>query len=326
MNSRNVSSEIGTIATGNAKRPTPYIGRFAPSPTGPLHFGSLLAAVASFLEARQHDGQWLLRVEDIDPPREEYGASDEIIAALAHFGFEWDGPVSYQSASRDAHEEAIQALVQSGKAYPCGCSRRDLASAARGPLGVIYPGTCRTGCEASETALRVLTTDAQPVFQDRLQGRQVQHLESDSGDFIVLRRDGLIAYQLAVVVDDYLQGITEVVRGIDLMDSTPRQIWLQQLLGYATPGYCHIPVAVNRQGQKLSKSHGARGIPFDRPQGRLVTALAMLGQKPPRGLDTATLPDVWAWACENWNIDTLKSETRIGPTPGTMAEAENGLS
>ena len=326
MSSRNDSSEIGTIATGNASGSTPYIGRFAPSPTGPLHFGSLLAAVASFLEARHRGGQWLLRVEDIDPPREQPGATDDILRVLENYGFEWDGPISYQSTSQDAHVDAIQSLKDAGKAYPCGCSRRDLAAVPRGPLGVIYPGTCRNGCVASDFALRVLTDDIPVGFDDQLQGSQVQRLESESGDFIILRRDGLIAYQLAVVVDDNLQGITHVLRGVDLMDSTPRQVWLQQLLGYSTPEYCHIPVAINERGQKLSKSHGAKGVAIDQAETNLVSALEMLGQRPPRDLRSAPLSEVWQWAQEHWDVNVLVGQTEISTETSPMAEAENGLS
>ena len=311
MNSRNGSSEIGTIVTANATRSTPYIGRFAPSPTGPLHFGSLLTAVASFLEARRHDGQWLLRVEDIDPPREQPGASDEILAALELYGFEWDGAVTFQSASRGAHDKAVQQLLDAGKAYPCGCSRRDLADAPRGALGIIYPGTCRDGCSASEFALRIQTDDIPIAFDDLLQGQQQQSLQSESGDFVILRRDGLIAYQLAVVVDDQLQEVTDVVRGIDLMDSTPRQIWLQQLLGYATPTYCHLPVAVNKLGQKLSKSHGAGGVDLQYPEGNLLLALQALGQRPPPELKTSGITDIWQWAFESWDIAVLEQMTEI---------------
>ena len=319
MSSQSASSEIGTIATGNATRTTPYIGRFAPSPTGPLHFGSLLTAVASYLEARKHGGQWLLRVEDIDPPRERPGASDEILRALEQYGFEWDGPVSYQSKSRGAHDEALQALIDSGNAYHCGCSRQDLAAAARGPLGVIYPGTCRNGSAAEETALRVLTDDVPVAFNDGLQGGQAQQLRSESGDFIIFRRDGLIAYHLAVAVDDHLQGITHIVRGIDLMDSTPRQIWLQKLLGYATPAYSHIPVAINNQGQKLSKNTGAAGVPVEQSARFLMLALQTLGQNPPHAMNSASSNEIWAWAQANWNIESLQGQTQLLPD-------ENGLS
>jgi glutamyl-Q tRNA(Asp) synthetase len=274
----------------------------------------LLAAVASYLEARKHGGQWLLRIEDIDPPREQPGATGEILSALETYGFEWDGPVTYQSASHDQHHEAIQTLVESGIAYRCGCSRRDLAAARRCSLGIVYPGTCRDGSTATEAALRVRTDDVSQTFDDYLQGPQIHRLESESGDFIVLRRDGLIAYQLAVVVDDHLQGITHVVRGIDLMDSTPRQIWLQQLLGYYQPNYCHIPVAVNEQGQKLSKSHGSKGISLDTAGKILHRALVVLEQRPPPELKAASIPEIWDWAAQNWNIDVLKNIDQLATT------------
>lgn len=326
MSLRNDNSAIGTIVTGNAAGSTPYIGRFAPSPTGPLHLGSLLAAVASFLEARRHGGRWLLRIEDIDPPRAQPGATKAILDALERYGFEWDGPVSYQGASREAHEGAIELLLGAGKAYRCGCSRRDLASVPRGVLGIIYPGTCRAGSNSLEGALRVRTDDQPIAFTDRLQGHQSQRLESESGDFVVLRRDGLIAYQLAVVVDDHLQAITDVVRGIDLLESTPRQIALQQMLGYATPNYCHIPVAINDLGQKLSKSHGAKGISLDAAERNLFIALQMLGQNPPLELESASLAEIWKWAQPHWDIEVLRGQSQISAELSAMAIVKNGLS
>lgn len=190
-------------------------------------------------------------------------------------------------------------------AYRCDCSRRVLADAPRGPLGIIYPGHCRNGCHANEYALRVRTEQAPVRFEDRLQGPQAQSLETESGDFIILRRDGLIAYQLAVVVDDHLQGITDVVRGVDLLDSTPRQIWLQQLLGYATPSYCHLPVAINQQGQKLSKSHGACGVVVATAGRNLWNALSLLRQQPPVALRSAPVAAIWQWAAEHWDITVL---------------------
>ena len=270
-----------------------------------------MAAVASYLEARRYGGHWLVRVEDIDPPREQPGATNEILRALERFEFEWDGPVTFQSESREVHEAAIRTLQDGGRVYPCDCSRRQLVDAPRGSLGIIYPGTCRTGCAGSEYAMRVLTTNTPTRFSDRLQGPQSQVLETESGDFVILRRDGLIAYQLAVVVDDELQEITDVVRGIDLMDSTPRQIWLQQLLGFQTPTYCHIPVAINAQGQKLSKSHGAPGIRLDSPAEALVASLQALGQQPPDDLAASGVAATWDWAFENWNIDVLKGLAEI---------------
>ena len=301
------------------------MGRFAPSPTGPLHFGSLLAAAASYLQARRHRGHWLLRIEDIDPPREQPGAAKRILAALDRYGFEWDGPVIYQSSSQSAHEAALHRLLDAGQAYPCSCSRSDLADAPRGPLGIIYPGTCRAGCAAGETAIRVRTDDSGVEFADGLQGPQRQRLESESGDFVVWRRDGLVAYHLAVVVDDYEQGVTEIVRGIDLMDSTCRQIWLQRLLGYPTPNYLHIPVAAHADGQKLSKMTGAGAVPLGQPEPYLVQVLSSLGQQPPDRLAGATLEEIWAWGVENWNVDALAGRTRVPVDSNAMAGGENGL-
>ena len=327
MNWPSASSEIGTIATARPV-PKPYIGRFAPSPTGPLHFGSLLAAVASYLEARRRRGLWLVRMEDIDPPREEPGAADRIVTALAAYGFEWDGAVTHQSASRDDHEAALGQLAAQSHTYRCTCSRSDLADAPRGPLGIVYPGSCRSGTGPGEAAIRVRTSGHRIGFTDRLQGRQAQALATESGDFIVRRRDGLIAYHLAVVVDDELQGVTEIVRGIDLMDSTPRQIWLQRLLGYRTPAYAHIPVAVNSKGQKLSKSHGAKPIPTADPAPVLTAALAALGQDPPAALARESVGQVWSWALENWRLDVLAGCREIPPPAaggGPETAADFGL-
>jgi glutamyl-Q tRNA(Asp) synthetase len=301
------------------------VGRFAPSPTGPLHFGSLLAAAASYLQARRHGGRWLVRIEDIDPPREQPGATERILEALDSYGFEWDGPVVYQSRSQPAHEAALARLLEAGSAYRCGCSRSDLADAPRGPLGIIYPGTCRAGCSADETAIRVRTDDSEVAFVDALQGPQQQHLESESGDFVIWRRDGLVAYHLAVVVDDYEQGVTEIVRGIDLMDSTCRQIWLQRQLGYPTPDYLHIPVAAHADGQKLSKLTGAKAVPLGRPERILVQVLAALGQHPPEDLDDASLQEIWSWGMQHWHIEALAGRTRVTVDSSAMAEGKNGL-
>ena len=288
-----------------AREPARYIGRFAPSPTGPLHFGSLVAAVASYLQARANAGLWLLRVEDIDPPRERPGAADSILRALERYGFEWDGDVVFQSGGRVGHDEALEQLIARGLAYPCGCSRRDLEGQPRGRLGAIYPGTCRSGCDAVETAIRLRTDDDPISFNDALQGTVTQRLESGSGDFVIRRRDGLIAYQLAVVVDDELQGITEVVRGIDIMDSTPRQIWLQKLLEYRTPAYMHVPVITHPNGDKLSKATGAPAVSMDRIPETLHAALIALRQPAPEALSRGSLADIWDWATANWQPQAL---------------------
>jgi glutamyl-Q tRNA(Asp) synthetase len=294
-----------------------YIGRFAPSPTGPLHFGSLLAATASYLQAISENGRWILRIEDIDPPREQRGAADAIVAALETYGFEWDGPVRYQSRSTPRHREAIARLIEAGQAYRCGCSRQALALAPTGPLGRIYPGTCRSGkagTPSKRTAVRVRTDNVPVSFHDLIQGPQVMRLEAESGDFVIERRDRLVAYHLAVVIDDFEQGISEIVRGADLLDSTPRQIYLQRLLGYRTPGYAHIPVAVNSSGQKLSKMTGARALPLDGAGPTLCAALRALRHSPPDDLAAAGVATIWEWAAEHWTVDSL-IDRRTVPEP-----------
>lgn len=302
------------------KKPDNYVGRFAPSPTGPLHFGSLLAALASYLQARSNNGRWLVRIEDIDPPREEAGADKLILDALQAYGFQWDGPVTYQSASTETHQSFVDELLHGGLAYPCKCSRRTLSDASKGALGRIYPGTCRSGCDSTDVSIRVLTNDQSIAFEDRLQGQLAQRLESESGDFVIKRRDGLIAYHLAVVVDDHLQSISEVVRGIDLIDSTPRQIHLQRQLGFATPEYLHIPVAINSTGQKLSKLTGAKAIPNKAVRPILVAALTALEQQTPSGLEQAPLDEIWAWAIEHWNLSPLTGLTTVSDAQDSLAQ------
>jgi len=309
-----------------APEPNQYVGRFAPSPTGPLHFGSLLAAVASYLQAKSRSGLWLLRVEDIDPPRQQEGAIEEILTALERYGFEWDGPVTYQSENAARHHQVVAELQAAGLAYPCSCSRRDLATAKQGPLGALYPGTCRNGCQGDEFAVRVRTDDAPIEFVDVLQGTQCQRLESESGDFVIRRRDGLIAYHLAVVIDDFDQGISEIIRGIDLLDSTPRQIHLQRLLDYRTPAYLHIPVAENAEGQKLSKLTGAPAIPLEKINRTLVTAVKALGQQPPPELAMSSLDEIWIWSIKHWRPTVLADQAAILAAEDTLASSENGLS
>ena len=305
--------------------PHSYTGRFAPSPSGPLHFGSLLAAAASYLDARAHNGRWLLRIEDIDPPREMAGADKLIVDALEAYGFEWDGPVLYQSNTTELHHQKVQELMDRGLAYRCSCSRRDLADAADGPLGKIYPGTCRNGTDASEYAIRVRTTADATEFEDGLQGLVSQRLETESGDFIILRRDGLIAYHLAVVVDDGEQQITDIVRGIDLMDSTPRQIYLQQLLGYPTPRYLHIPVAMNDDGQKLSKLTGATGVPMDTIEPVLIAALSALRLPVTDNLATAKPAQIWGWAIENWDSQRLRGRQEIAAERNPLVAVQKSV-
>jgi glutamyl-Q tRNA(Asp) synthetase len=267
-----------------------YVGRFAPSPTGPLHFGSLVAAAASWLDARAARGRWLLRIEDLDAPRAHPGAADDIRRCLERLGLTWDGPVLYQSLRGPRYEAALQRLQPS--TYWCGCTRAEVADSALGLAAdgaQIYPGTCRRGLAAGKTArsLRLRTQSRRIAFEDRVQGAQQQDLEREVGDFVLYRADGQFAYQLAVVVDDAEQGVTHVVRGADLLDSTPRQVLLQQLLGYSTPRYLHVPVAVNAAGEKLSKQTGARAIDPARRDELLPALLAFLGQRATAELDEA---------------------------------------
>ena len=284
---------------------TRYRGRFAPSPTGPLHFGSLVAAVGSFLEARTRGGEWLVRMEDLDPPRVAPGAAGSILRALRACGLEWDGAVVHQSARSEAYHCALHRLRQAGLVYPCVCSRREIAdSAVAGGEGPIYPGTCRGGLPAGKTAraLRLSTLGAAVDFEDAVQGRTTHDLERESGDFILYRADEVYAYQLAVVVDDAEQGITDVVRGADLLGSTPRQLYLQRLLALPRPRYAHLPVAVNAAGEKLSKQTHAAPLDAARPVRALVAALAFLGQQPPAELARGTVKQFWDWALANWSL------------------------
>jgi glutamyl-Q tRNA(Asp) synthetase len=267
-----------------------YVGRFAPSPSGPLHFGSLVAAAASWLDARAARGRWLLRIEDLDTPRAQPGAADDILRALERFGFTWDGPVLYQSLRGARYEAALQRLQAS--TYWCGCTRREIADSALGLAAdgaQIYPGTCRAGLPAGK-APRTLRLDVGRhtiSFVDRVQGPCAQDLAREVGDFVLYRADGQVAYQLAVVVDDAEQGVTDVVRGADLLDSTGRQIHLQRLLGYPQPRYLHVPVAVNANGEKLSKQTGARALDPSRRDELLPRVLAFLGQRATADLDEA---------------------------------------
>lgn len=286
----------------------PYTGRYAPSPTGPLHFGSLVAAVGSYLEARSRGGRWLLRMEDLDKPREMPGAAGGILRTLEAFGFEWDGDVLYQSRRAEAYEAALARLAADGALFPCACSRSEIAdSGLHGLEGPIYPGTCRRGLPPgrSARALRLRVPDENLSFEDGLQGTVQQNLARDIGDFIVRRADGCHAYQLAVVVDDAHQGITHVVRGADLLLSTPRQLLLQRLLGQPSPHYLHLPVALNRAGEKLSKQTHAAALDEQRPGPTLWQALSFLRQAPPEVLRDASIEEIWTWAVANWRLGSL---------------------
>jgi glutamyl-Q tRNA(Asp) synthetase len=281
--------------------PTPYRGRFAPSPTGPLHFGSLIAALASCCDALAAGGEWLVRIEDVDEPRSRPAASDAILSTLEAYGFEWSGEVVRQSARGTLYQAALDRLAAQGRTYACGCTRRELESLAVGACGErVYPGTCRAGVAPGRDARawRLRVTDEAVGFRDRLQGWQEQRLERDIGDFVIRRADGLFAYQLAVVVDDADQGITHVVRGADLLASTPRQIWLQRALHLPTPAYLHHPVAILSNGEKLSKQTAAAPLPgLAVPS--LLQAWTFLGQREPPEVP-ASVAEFWVWAKHHW--------------------------
>ncbi|MDP2811858.1 MAG: tRNA glutamyl-Q(34) synthetase GluQRS [Rhodocyclaceae bacterium] len=323
-------------------KPGEYIGRFAPSPTGPLHFGSLVAALGSCLEARARGGRWLVRMEDVDLPRCRPGVDAEILRALEAFGFAWDGEVLYQGRRGDRYREILDRLRAGEHVYPCACTRREMADSALAVDGAhVYPGTCRAGLAPGKAArawrLRASPDDgptppglpsrggdgcstprgsglmtgsalgrpgggATVCFDDAVQGRLCQDLAREVGDFVLLRADGFFAYQLAVVADDADQGVTHVVRGADLIDSTPRQIFLQQRLGLPTPAYAHLPAAVNAAGEKLSKQAGAAPLDPANPAPALVAALGFLGQKPPTELARASAAEIWTWARARWDM------------------------
>ncbi|OIR06827.1 glutamyl-Q tRNA(Asp) synthetase [mine drainage metagenome] len=280
-------------------------GRFAPSPTGPLHFGSLVAAVGSFLEARSAGGEWLLRMEDLDRPRCRDAAASDILRTLEAFGFEWHGEILWQSRRDAAYRDALERLRAAGRVFACACSRRELADSALAPGGApVYPGTCRAGLPPGKAprAQRLRVDDERIAFDDAVQGAVAQDLADAVGDFVLLRADGIFAYQLAVVVDDGEQGITQVVRGADLLDSTPRQILLQRLLGWPTPAYAHLPAAIDAAGEKLSKQTRAAPLTAARPMPALLSALRFLGQEPPAELAEASLAEFWRWATAHWQL------------------------
>ncbi|MEH6471183.1 MAG: tRNA glutamyl-Q(34) synthetase GluQRS [Halopseudomonas sp.] len=287
-----------------------YIGRFAPSPTGSLHFGSLLAALASFLDARANQGHWLVRMEDLDPPREIAGAADQILRTLEQFGLHWDGPVWYQSQRQQDYQDVLQQLVEQQHAYPCYCSRQQIALRS----SAIYDGYCRHYPPANvalPSAIRLQVNDSRIGFDDAIQGHYRQHLSQEVGDFVIRRKDGLYAYQLAVVVDDAEQQVSHIVRGFDLLDSTPRQIHLQQQLGLPTPAYAHIPILVNPQGQKLSKQTYASAIDPAQPQASLFQALSLLGQQPPEGLRAATTHEMLDWGTRHWQLAQVPRQPHL---------------
>ena len=288
---------------------TAYIGRFAPTPSGHLHFGSLVAALASYLDARAVDGRWLLRMEDLDPPREEPGAQAAILKALESYGFEWDGEMVRQSDRHEAYQQVIDRLFSQGLAYACTCSRKQLE-----PYQGIYPGLCRNaGHDAADAAIRLRVPELEYHFVDRVQGEFRQHLGREAGDFVIRRRDGLYAYQLAVVLDDAWQGVTDIVRGADLLDSTPRQLYLQELLGLPQPRYLHVPLITQPDGHKLGKSYRSPPLMADQATPLLLRALRALGQQPAPELVDASPRELLAWGVRHWDA---------GQIPRTLALPE----
>ncbi len=287
----------------------PYRGRFAPSPTGQLHLGSLVAAVGSWLRARRHKGVWLVRIEDLDPQREVAGADVELIETLARFGMESDQPVLWQSERFDVYRDALASLIANGYAYRCACSRRDLE-----PFGGIHPGVCVVASQCTADAAWRIRTDNQPAtFTDIRLGPQSFRLDQVGGDFVVRRREGWVAYQLAVVVDDAAQGITEIVRGADLLDSTPRQILLQKRLGLVQPGYLHLPVVLGSDGRKLSKHDRSTPVDPADPMPALLAALDVLelpdisARYPAAALDAALHHPGWASSVIGAEPDTVNA-------------------
>ncbi len=310
--------------TTRAQQPessVPYRGRFAPSPTGPLHFGSLVAAVGSYLDARHHGGEWLLRIEDLDPPREVPGAADEILRTLDGFGMHWDGPVIYQSQRGDIYANALEELTGKGYLFGCACTRKEIAdSAIRSEAGLVYPGTCRGGLPPGRRAraLRVRAEQRSIELNDRLQGNLRQQLDQEVGDFIIRRADGLVAYQLAVVVDDADQQITHVVRGADLLDSTPRQLYLQQLLELPAPSYLHLPVAVGADADKLSKQTFARDVIAGKDNVVLLDVLGFLNQQLPDSPLDASRDELWKWAIMHWDPGRIPCNRTL-PSPAAWS-------
>ena len=288
-----------------------YKGRFAPSPTGPVHFGTLIAAVGSYLQAKINNGKWLIRMEDVDTTRKVEGSDKEILDTLEAFGFEWDEEIIYQSGQTEYYQIALEQLINQSSVFPCLCTRKQLSKTD----GDIYPGTCRDRNlpEKNEHALRILAKNTTIEFDDIVMGKQSQNIAQQCGDFVIKRRDGLFAYQLAVVVDDARQNITEIVRGSDLLDSTPRQIYLQQRLGYPTPDYCHLPLAVDAEGNKISKSEGATRIDIKNREKLICSVLDFLGQCPPADLSDSNINDIWSWAVRHWDVSHVSSTTHIQP-------------
>ena len=283
-----------------------YRGRFAPTPSGPLHFGSIIAALGSFLQAKSNQGKWLVRIDDIDVARSVSGIDKVILQQLEQLGLYWDEEIVYQSERLDLYQTALDKLESLNGVFPCCCSRKELA-------GKPYPGTCRKGIKPNQVArsIRLKTNNKAVGIIDQLQGNYTQQLESEIGDFIIKRADGYFAYHLATVIDDADQNITEVVRGIDLLESTPRQVYLQEKLDIVTPDYIHLPIAIDKSGKKISKSVNAQAVSKDNSVEILHKALSFLNLKPPEQLITSDVETILNWGKENWSISKLPKEKEI---------------
>jgi len=316
-------SSSATATTGTVEGAAPCRGRFAPTPSGALHFGSLVAALASWLDARARGGQWLVRIEDLDPPRERPGAADDILATLESLGLHWDGPVLRQSSRHVAYDAALERLRRDGRLRECACPRTALASLPQNSHrafgdDLYHPPECVAGAgHPGGIALRFRVPDVDVEVVDRAQGAVRVNVARSVGDFVLRRRDGLYAYQLAVVVDDEAQGITDVVRGADLLSSTPRQVLLQDALGLRRPKYMHVPLAVDAGGLKLSKTSDAPRLARAAPAAQLVAALDFLGQEPPPDAAGAAVDDILRWAAAHWDPDRFAGVTsRAAPGHG----------
>ena len=310
-----------TSSAIHPSRSQPYVGRFAPSPSGPLHLGSMLAALAAWLDARAHGGCWLLRMEDLDTPRVQPGAADIICRQLEAFHLHWDGEILWQSRRTEAYREALFTLESRGMLFNCQCSRKALREADSAESGEPrYPGTCRSlSLPSSATnAIRVRVSDEPITVNDRILPSISSHLQREIGDFVLKRRDGIIAYQLAVVVDDQHQGITHVVRGADIHSSTARQIWLQHQLNASTPIYAHTPLLCDPQARKLSKQNHAPAVSLQDPGATTVYLLQQLNHSPPDDLRKASVTELLDWAVAHWEIERLRNYT-----PLTVGDAES---
>lgn len=291
-----------------------YRGRFAPSPTGPLHIGSLLAAIASFLDAKANQGLWHLRIDDLDTPRNQSGATSRILRILESAALTWDGPVLFESRQIDRYYAAIEQLDAKDLLYFCTCSRKELSALAPDDTRFgIYPGICRNNKHprSEDYATRIRTNDSRIGFNDRLQGYFEQNLAEEVGDFILRRRDRIFAYQLAVVIDDASQQVNQIVRGIDLIDSTPRQIYLHNLLGLSVPEYCHLPLVVDRDGYKLSKQNGARAVRESELSDVIYKVLRLLAHPAPKALKKAPPAELLQWGLENWDLRRLRNLRQV---------------